>query len=194
MQYLPVIKALRGQAAALEIGDVSRPAVEAVTGIIWDVFYNDTILLLVMFTDRSVEKPQPPPAKDQPTPPKSYETVREFQFKWIRVANILSVVTDANVMVNRQQRQLKRVKNEPLYTDELEHWQKLNNHICRHVINRLKDMKLEGEFGGAFRNAQNDPITFAEAFEPPTTGVSLGPVVPIPPAAPEAVPAPSTGV
>jgi hypothetical protein len=181
MQYLPVIKALRGQAVALEIGDATRQAVEVASGIAWDLFFNDSILLLITFEDRSVEKKVPPPPAGTPIPPKEFESVREFYFKWIRVANIISVKTDACIVLNRSKRELKRTKDEPVYTDEQDHWQVLNNNVCRYILGKLKDLKLEGEFQGAFRNAQNDPITFADAFTPPATqATAVAPATPAP--------------
>ena len=90
MQYLPLIKALRGQGAMLEVGDMTRQSIEVVHGMIWDVFFQDSLLLLIIYKDEAVEQARPEPPPGQPVPPKTFRTVREFTFKWIRVANVVA--------------------------------------------------------------------------------------------------------
>ena len=187
--YLELIKALRGHAAVIEIGDLTRPAVEVVRGMIWDVFFGDKLVLLITFTDTAVEKPQAATPLGTPVKAKEFETVREFNFKWVRTANIISVMTDANITINRQTRTLKPTKNEPLYTDEQAKWHVLNNNICRLVIARLRELGLSSTFGGAFRNDTNDAITFEEAFAPPPAHICLADISMK--QAPVAVPAPT---
>jgi hypothetical protein len=190
MEYLPLLKTLRGRAAILEIGDVTRPAIEVVSGMIWDVFFEDKLLLLITVKDTQAEKIMPTQPPGIPPKPKEFETVREFNFKWIRVANIISVVTEANISINRQTRTLKPSKNEPLYTDEQPQWSVLNNNICRLIFTRLRELKLDSAFGGCFRNESNDAIAFEEAFPAPAAvaAPSQTTAQPVQPAAAPATP------
>ncbi len=173
MQYLPLIKALRGQGAMLEVGDMTRQSIEVVHGMIWDVFFQDSLLLLIIYKDEAVEQARPEPPPGQPVPPKTFRTVREFTFKWIRVANVVAVVSDADILLERETRTLLKSQHAPLYTDSdlfpknSTGWHVVNNGICRKIVNKLRGLGLEGTFPGAFRNDQNESITFAEAFAPP---------------------------
>ena len=191
MEYLPLLKTLRGHAAMLEVGDATRPSVEVLRGIVWDVFFENKILLMIVFEDRSVEKAGAPTPAGSPPKAKEFETVREFNFKWIRVGNIITVLTDAAVTVNRNQRTMKKAKTEPLYTDEPPQWSVINNHLCRQIIGQLRALGLTCEFTGGFKNETPDAITFEEAFAPPPQPAAAQPApavsqTPVAPAAPAA--------
>ena len=55
-KYLPLIKALRGQGAMLEVGDMTRQSIEVVHGMIWDVFFQDSLLLLIIYKTKPSSK------------------------------------------------------------------------------------------------------------------------------------------
>lgn len=183
MPYLPVIQALQGRGAQLEIGDPSRPSVEVVTGVIWGTFADNEITLVVTFSDRNIETPADPKADIKTLPGPKFEPVREFSFKWIRTANVISVVSDANVMVNIAKRAIKRMKADPLYTDDLPQWSVLNNHLAKHVNAQLLEL---GFVCGteAFKNDNNEPISEETAFPP--MAVAASPVETKPESTPDA--------
>ena len=174
--YLPVVNSLLGRGVQLEIGDPARPSVEVVTGVMWGTYFDGEITLVVTFADRNVEKPVDKNADPKTLPVKQLEPVREFMFKWIRTANIISVVSDANVMVNITKRAIKRLKPDPLYTDDLPQWSVLNNHLVKHIKMQLDEIFSNNETG-PFRNDENAPITEETAF-PPMTAVTSAPNTP----------------
>jgi len=168
--YVEILRTLRGRPAMLEVGDRSRQAVEVVTGFVWDLFFADEVLLMITFRDSNEVKKAPPPqapAPGQPVPPVAppeIEPVREFYFKWIRTANIIALETDANVKINMKLREFKKLETEPLYTDGLASWNVLNNALSRHILNKLRELGIDGEFTGVFRSSAGQTLTPEEAF------------------------------
>lgn len=218
--YTPLLKVMRGRPAMIEVGDETRQAVDVVKGFVWDVYFDNTILLMIIFSDENIEKPkeviaaegeqykqqlaqqsarsQANPGVAQPAihPPISVVPHREWHFKWILVSNVIAVQTDGHVRINMGSRQLSKPKLDPLYNDGLPGWEILNNHISKAIVSKLKEIGLEGEFPGVYRTATNEIVPMDKA--PFTVTVPASPAqIPVSPQAMQAAqqpPLPSSNV
>jgi hypothetical protein len=185
--YTPLLKVMRGRPAMVEVGDETRQGVDVVKGFIWDVYYDNTILLMIIFSDENIEKPRevidaeaahykqqlaqqaariaanPGQPVPQIAPPLPVVPHREWHFKWILVENVIAVQTDGHVRINMGSRQLSKPKLDPLYNDGITHWEILNNNISKAIVSKLKEIGLEGEFPGVYRNAQNEIVPLEKA-------------------------------
>jgi hypothetical protein len=221
MSYTPLLKVMRGRPAIIEVGDETRQAVDVVKGFIWDLFFGDTILLMIVYSDENIDKPkdliaaeaadyqkkllamqaqqQAQPGVQLPPipPPISVYPHREWHFKWVLVSNVISVQTDGHVRINMATRQLSRPKVDALYTDGKPHWEVLNNHISKAIVTKLAELGLKGDFDGVYRNEKNEIVPFAQAALEVVQPVSLSPI-PVSPqvaqAAQPAAPQPSANV
>lgn len=174
MQYKSLIKALRGKPAMLEVGDVTRQAVEVVRGFIWDTFFDDALVLVIVFRDETVQRFGPdnkPAVVDGKT---VMDRFREFDFKWVRLANVITVESDTTVKINIGERKLIRSKPDALYSDGMTGWPVLNNALSRRIVKELEDLGLNPEFRGIYRNDANDPILEADALTAATPPVMIG--------------------
>jgi hypothetical protein len=174
MKYLSVIKALRGRAVMLEVGDVARQAVEVVRGFIWDVFYDNEITLVITFKNENVlklDKDGKPAVADGK---QVYEQFYEYYFKWIRTESILTIESDANIKINANERQLIKLKAQALYTDNLPGWPALNNALSKRIARAIDDLGLDAEFKGIYRNEDNMPIPEPELLTPSAPPVMIG--------------------
>lgn len=171
--YLPVLRRLSGQAVYLEVGDPSRPSPEVIKGILWGVC-GEAIALVIVFQDETVSRAAvttPLPAPGQPVPvapPPEFDTFREFYFKWIKIANILTIQSDVNVRIDIKRRVLLGTKPDPLYTDGAPEWSKLNNAL----VARIQAQLTAFDFGfrpwpqGMQRTDANDPVPLPPEPEP----------------------------
>ena len=184
--YAPLFKKLCGKPMMVEVADPARQAVDVIKGFFWDLFFDDTVALFVTFVDENVAKSpdlikqegeeyknkiaalQLNPNLPKPTPPTPVQVEREFRLRWVRVANIIMVETDAHVKINRDTRQMTKPKTDPLYTDGKNMWHMLNNHVSRQIAMKLGEMGLTG-YPGVYRNEQNEIVTRDQAvFAPPS--------------------------
>lgn len=150
MSYVPLLKLLRGRPAMLEVGDTRRQAVEVVTGHIWDVFFDDSILLVVIFKDENIQKPAETIKAEgeaykaqleqaraagqqiQLTPPTPVWPQRVWDFKWVLTSNIIAVRTDGQVQINFGTRDFRALALEPLFSDApKKFWHILNNNLSK---------------------------------------------------------------
>jgi hypothetical protein len=199
--YIPLLKKLCGRPVMVEIADPSRQAVEVLKGHFWDLFFEDTLALFIVFDDENVSKSsevQKQEAEDyknkiaalalnpnlpKPTPTVPVFVVREFHLKWVRTANIIMVKSDAHVRINCNTRQMTRPKLDPLYTDNQPQWHVLNNAVSRQVYAKLEELGVKSAFEGIYRNEQNEPITKAQATPAPVAvlanAVPIGVVPPV---------------
>jgi hypothetical protein len=210
MQYAPLLKLLRGRPVKLEIGDPSRQAVDSATGVVWELFFGDSLLLLVVPTEQPLPKPAEvfkaeqdkykaavtaqqgdPNAVKLEIPNPNYACV-EWQFRWIRTANIIMVYSDAQAMINMNLRQFSKPKIEPLYRDKGAYWHMLNNMVSKQIAAKLKELGLQSDFDGVYRDGENNPVPSAKAELPqapvPAAAQTVNAVL-IPPA-PGATPVP----
>jgi hypothetical protein len=215
--YTPLLKVMRGRPAMLEVGHESRQAVEVVKGFIWDLYYENTILLMIIFSDENIEKPKdviaaegevykrllaeqaariaanPGVAQPAIQPPISVVPHREWHFKWILIDNVIAVQTDGHVRINMGSRQLSKPKLDPLYNDGRPQWEILNNHISKAIVSKLKEIGLEGDFPGVYRNENNEPVTVDKAAFSVAAPVNAAPI-PLSPQALQAAQQPSPNV
>ena len=180
LPYREVVCALRGKAVLMEIGDPNRSSVEVIKGFIWDLLFEDQITLVLIFKDESmlrkavaVTQGSAPGGVGADTgntvtgavpaqgavPAPEYDLYREFFFKWVRTANIISIESDANVQINIKARTLSKPKALPLYTDEAPNWSMLNNALSKHICAKLKEMGINSNFQGVLRSDSNDMLS-----------------------------------
>jgi hypothetical protein len=169
--YLPLLQLICGQGVELEVGDPSRPSPEVVKGMLWAVCCNNGLALVIVFQDETVARAAvtaPLPAPGQVLPvnaPPEYDTFREFYFKWVRIVNVLTVKSDVNVRIDIKKRALLRTKPDPLYTDGIPEWSKLNNALVDRIQAQLKSIGVS--YIDAPKNIQrtdaNDPMPVAVA-------------------------------
>lgn len=180
--YMPVLKAIRGCPVTLEVGEQTRPAVELVKGIVWDLFQNDELLLVIVNSDVHDRKPddvlaaeaeiyknanaaaQAAGAAGRPvTPPTPSYLIRTWQFKWILTRNVIAVQQETMIAVNHDLRKIINAKHEPLYNDGKPQWHLINNYIANQINEKLKALGFAGTFTGPMRTPENTPIEFEKA-------------------------------
>lgn len=178
--YTPLLKHLRGHPVMIEVGDETRQAVEVVIGHVWDLFFDDTILLVIVRQDENIEKPEELKIKENAdynaqmaayqqqkqanpnlpmpklTAPVPVWVGQEWHLKWVLAKNIIAVKSDGQAHIHWGLRQLTRPKLVPLFDDKRPHWNILNNNLSKRIVQKLVDLKLV---------EMNDPKDFSKGLK-----------------------------
>jgi hypothetical protein len=168
----------------MEIGDPSRQAVDSVTGLLWDLVYDNTLTIVVVPSD--VQLPKPPDifekeqaaykaaiVAQQGNPnavkldvPVPYYVGRDFIFRWILTHNIIMIASDVHARINVNTRQFSRPKSDPFYRDAHPQWHQLNNLVSMQVRAKLKELGIPSTFDGVCCNENNEPVASSAAEYP----------------------------
>ena len=189
LEYVPLLRKLRGQAVHMELGDSRRPTQEIVKGILWDVLPDGSLALVIVFQDETVQRAPvktalPPPGQPLPVAPLvEFDVFREFYFKWVRPMSIIALQTDANVKIDILKRVLRGTKPDPLYRDNEPNWSTLNNALSDRIVAKLNELGVPFDFKGVLRTDANENLPSA----PPVDAAVID-VMPVPEMQPVATP------
>lgn len=144
-----LLKKLTGRYVSVEHAAPGRAAPEVLENVLlWDLFghpINDGDVPVALFI--MVRKPIESPVQVGATAPLNVQTgaaprSHQFYFKWLQIANIVSVTQYAGLSISESQRRLERQETPPLYNDGKDGWEVLDEGVKYWIEKRLFELKL----------------------------------------------------